>query len=969
MSKSNNYLNTKSSIPKVTPNMAKSVSQYRKDLLEQQVENGQFSDGSINTRLSPASYVTAAITKKGQVASSGGGHKGSNDAPKMLPDQYSPLWLMSNMSLPRDKATINAWARSFFALNPYVHNAINLHSTYPISKLNIKCSNKEIEKFFQDMCEELDLINICVQIAQEYWLLGEAFPYAELDESTGKWSRIVLQNPDYISVKRTVLENEPLIMLKPDDNLKRIVTSNKSSDIEQRKQLNPYIVDCVRKGQNIPLDNFYVSMIARKIAPYELRGTGLVVPIFKSLMLFDKIRECYDEETEVLTESGFKKINELLEFTESYDNIVGICDNRKVKLKDNIKIASYDKDNDLIKFLKPKKFMISNYSGEMLHFKGNKVDIKVTPNHKMMVKSLKKVKSKALYGNYEDKKAEDLALQNNFFKFKSVAKFEDGITPDTIEILGKSIDTNFYLKLLGYIISEGCLFQNYKNNRYDNLLSICQATDSDCYFDMKESFNKFGEIIGVKVCNKIIKEKNRKEKWIGTIHNKDIVNFFIKEICSGGNNSYYKRIPREIFKYNKKSLEILLNSLIKGDGSEKKNKQSTAYTYCTVSKQLSDDVYELSYRCGYSPNMHIHDRKGRNEYYVLWSDTNYGSEPIVAPGARRRKSGGADVEKVNYNGVIWCFETDTGYFVTRRNNKITIQGNCKYTQADDFINPFLMFKVGGSDGSYKPSPQDLEAWRNIIEQMTYDKNFKLITHEAVTAEVVNKGSGIYDTNNDVERLIKEIYTGLMVPSVVMDGGSDTTYANGGVALDVLRQRYMTFRNLLASWLKRKIFLPISKIQDFYEYKDGKKVLIVPEVDWNHMSLFDTGEYIQTLKDLTQGSEGEKRVSNHELYRALGLDFEDQMRKIRKETIANTILIKEKEVLSSLTLNELRALTDDDEIQEKKDGTQEKLPGQTENGGLEDGGMPGMPGAPPMDLPDLGGAPPGMPEAGPSEPPK
>lgn len=583
MSKSDDYLKSKLGPPKVTPSMAKSVSQYRRDLLEQQVENGDFSDGSSrNNKLSPASNVVAAITKKGQVASGGGGYKGSNDAPKQLPDQYSPLWLMSNMSMPRDKTTINAWSRAFYALNPYVHNAINLHSTYPISKLNIKCHNKEIERFFNDMAEELDLVNICIQIAQEYWLLGEAFPYAELDESTGKWSRIVLQNPDYITIKRTMVDNEPLIMLRPDDNLKRIVTSNKSSDIEQRKQLNPYIVDCVRKGQNIPLDNFYVSMIARKIAPYETRGTGLVVPIFKTLMLYDKIRES------------------------------------------------------------------------------------------------------------------------------------------------------------------------------------------------------------------------------------------------------------------------------------------------------------------------------------------------------------------------------------------------KYVQADDMINPFMVFKVGGGDGGYKANPNDLQAWRNIIEEMTYDKNFKLITHEGVDISVVGKGSGIYDTNNDVDRLVKEIFMGLMVPSAVMDGGGDTTYANAGVVLDVLRQRYMTFRNILSSWLKRKIFMPIAKIQDFYEFKDGKQVLIIPEIDWNHMSLFDTGEYIQTLKELTQGAEGEKRAAVHELHRALGLDFEDQMRKIRKETIANTILLKEKEVLASMTLNELRALTDDDEIQEKKDGTKEKLPGQTEDGNLE-GGMPGMPGAPPMDLPDLGGGPP--PEAPPAEPPK
>lgn len=557
---------------KVTPQMIKSVSPYRRELLEREVEAGVFSDGRSReeieqNKLTKNSYVVSAMSKKGQMASGGGGYRGTNASDKQAPDIYSPLWLTSNLSLPRDRATINAWCRSYFALNGLVQNSINLHSTYPISKLNIKCKNKEIENFFSEMAEEIDLMNSCVQIAQEFWLLGEAFPYLELDENQGKWTRIVIQNPDYIDVKNSNIDKDPILMLIPDANLKRIVTSGKSADIEQRKQLDPYIVECVKKGQNIPLDPLNISMIARKIAPYENRGTGLPVSIFRQLMLFDKIRESH------------------------------------------------------------------------------------------------------------------------------------------------------------------------------------------------------------------------------------------------------------------------------------------------------------------------------------------------------------------------------------------------FAQADDMINPLTIFKIGSE--SFKPTPADLEAYKNIVEQATYDKNYKLFTHEALDVQVIGKGSGILDTSGHITQLIKEIYTGLMVPSVIMDGGSDTTYSNGGVALDVLKQRYMQFRNMLAAWLKRKVFTPIAIMQDFYEYKDGKKTLIIPDVDWNHMALFDTNEHIGNLIQLSAGQEGEKRVSTHELHRALGLDFDDQMQKIKKENIANMILMKEKQELEKMTLNELRSLSDDDEIQQKQETMEEKekLPGEEDKGA---GGLPGMP-----DMPDLGGG--GMPD--------
>ena len=584
-------------VPQVSSLMAKSVSQFRRELLTDEVKQGMFRDGSgpsINEEgITSNSVVSSSIgvVKQAQVVSGGSNYRGGNgDVVKQTPEVYSPLWLNSNLNLPRDRPTINAWCRSFYALNPFVQNAINLHSTYPISKLNIKCPNKDIEKFFNDMIEEIDLMNICVQIAQEFWLLGESFVYAELDESKGKWSRLLIQNPDYMIVKRTVVANEPIIMLRPDENLKKIVFSNKPSDIEQRKQLNQHIIESVKHGENIPLDNFHVSHLARRISPYEIRGTGLPVCIFRQLMLFDKLRES------------------------------------------------------------------------------------------------------------------------------------------------------------------------------------------------------------------------------------------------------------------------------------------------------------------------------------------------------------------------------------------------KYAQADNMINPLTLVKIGSVD--FKPTFADLEAWRNVFESAQYDKDFKIFTHEGIAVERVGYNQGIYDISGDITQIIKEIYVGLQVPPVLMDGGADTTYANGGVALDVLRQRYMQFRNMMSIWLKRKIFAPISKIQGFYDYSGGEKQLIVPDIDWNHMSLFDAGDYINNLVTLTQGEGSQKRASLHTLYRSMGLEYEDETRKMRKEAVQLEIFAKEKVALQAMNLNALRALDEEDEIPEPEvqpgapgvpgaPGSEPPLPG--ESGGLPGLDMGSLPPPPPMGGPSGGGAPPAPPPPPPSSP--
>ena len=572
--------------PVISPQMVKAVSQHRRGLLEDEVAAGKFRETSspfqtfADERMGPtpagfarasskfSKFAQEAITFGGGApGGAGAGFRGPGGTVRQTPEVYSPLWLNSNMNLPRDRATINAWSRSFFALNPMVQNAISLHSTYPISKLNIKCKNEKARKFFENMIEEIELMNICVQIAQEYWTLGEAFIYAELDERSAKWSRLLIQNPDYMVVRRSVIANEPIISLRPDENLRRIVTSNRPSDIQQRQQLDRKIIEHVRRGENIPLSNFYVSHLARRISPYEIRGTGLIVSCFRQLMLFDKLRES------------------------------------------------------------------------------------------------------------------------------------------------------------------------------------------------------------------------------------------------------------------------------------------------------------------------------------------------------------------------------------------------KFAQADNMINPLTLIKIGGQD--YKPSPADLEAWRQLFEEAQYDKDFKVFTHEAVTVERVGHGQGIYDISGDITQLIKEIYIGLVVPQVLMDGGADTTYANGSVALDVLRQRYMQFRNMLSSWLRRKIFAPISKANDFYEYVDGEKVLIVPEVEWNHMSLFDMGDYIGNLTQLVSAQPA--KVSLQTLYKSLGLEYKDEVRRIRKENISNIIQMKEMEALSRMPLNDLRALGDEDEIQEI---TETPLPGESPYdaaggiGGIGGGGIGGIGGG----MGGLGGPP-------------
>lgn len=184
--------------PKVTAtNQATSSDPvYKRGNWSEQVDNGvmigqgrrkQYASGE-NSKLSIGAiahsdsyrkkelYKQATVTGASGVGSVGG-TSSTGEIDRLLPEVYSPLYTMANLNLPRDKVTVNSWCRNFFQLHPIVRNAITLHATYPISKINLKCHDRKVLQFHEDMAEEMGLIESLGDVALEYWKLGECFPF------------------------------------------------------------------------------------------------------------------------------------------------------------------------------------------------------------------------------------------------------------------------------------------------------------------------------------------------------------------------------------------------------------------------------------------------------------------------------------------------------------------------------------------------------------------------------------------------------------------------------------------------------------------------------------------------------------------------------------------------------------------------------------------------------------------------
>ncbi len=205
---------------------------------------------------------------------------------------YSPVWLASNLELPKDRATINAWCRSFYALDPDVHRIINQHATLMMKYLHIgSSSNDDVDLFFAKMNNSLNLKTKLEMIVIEYLIMGEAFIYTPLDESEGVWADLMIQNPDYILVKRTTTSSDNEISLRPDENIRRMVHSSDPEDKFKVSKLNSKIIDDIKQNKNISLNNFNVTHLARKVSPYEIRGTSVLNSLFRVLQKVERTPE------------------------------------------------------------------------------------------------------------------------------------------------------------------------------------------------------------------------------------------------------------------------------------------------------------------------------------------------------------------------------------------------------------------------------------------------------------------------------------------------------------------------------------------------------------------------------------------------------------------------------------------------------------------------------------------------------
>ena len=381
---------------------------------------------------------------------------------------------------------------------------------------------------------------------------------------------------------------------------------------------------------------------------------------------------CYDEQTKVFTNNGIKTFSEI----DKNDKVFTINEiTHKLELKPIDKIHVYD------------------FSGEMIKISGKRIDLLVTPNHKLILKYdnedvLKYCDADNLFTELNKTEKSNISLPKTKFSVDTHNKtinlkdyFDFNFKKNHTMNLIESIETNDLLYLIDLYIVDG-----YFGSKKKYILNSLNAVNRDAKgkFSKGEYIPKEIEVNSGWICFAIPKKDKSREE-LEYILNKNNIKFTAKDntiefssyvlseifrTCGCGAKN--KNIPEWAFNFPNESLIRLSDGLVGSDGHKRKNK----IMYTTISQKLANDVVRLYTYLGYYSTLtcrkprlgKIGDREFKTANITYYITINYNSTD--------NKIYKQYISKENYIGKVWCLTVkDNHNFMVLRGNKICFSGN------------------------------------------------------------------------------------------------------------------------------------------------------------------------------------------------------------------------------------------------------------------------------------------------------
>jgi len=445
---------------------------------------------------------------------------------------------------------------------------------------------------------------------------------------------------------------------------------------------------------------------------YDERCAGRVRSAFRLPPLFTGNTEdynfaCYDEQTETLTDQGWRKWSEY---------------------RPGMKVACVDRRTGRMSYETPAALSVYDVQDvPMHHFTGRGLDLMITPKHNMLWKE---------HGSWRLAPIEQMEAKRRVL-FRSSVVWAEGQrlehfefpvpqhvqVRNTMAVTSLRWEADVFLSLLGWYVSEGhtpaqqtsIVVTQKKPHRLDEIRALVART-------------------GV--------------AWHDQVSATGTHNFHVKDadvaewFAALGRESHEKALPPWVLNLPFDQLQSLFNALMAGDGTVDSRPDRKTCAYATTSPVLADQVQEIALKLGYRAKIGVNrpgtyaGPDGHPVYRVMMCEAD--TMDVSLPQNRQR---------VSYTGKVHCFTVPTGVYVTRRNGCVSVQGNTAYASYvvaeaqvfkpereafDEVVNNTLMAEIA-PDFVYRSLPLTVHDVAVQLQAMTLAKD--VVDRESFVDEV------------------------------------------------------------------------------------------------------------------------------------------------------------------------------------------------------------------------------------------
>ncbi|TMI48410.1 hypothetical protein E6H20_09560 [Candidatus Bathyarchaeota archaeon] len=364
---------------------------------------------------------------------------------------------------------------------------------------------------------------------------------------------------------------------------------------------------------------------------------------------------CYDERTDVLTNRGWKRV---------YD----------VDYHDEV--CTLNLESETIEFQKPVDVFVYDYHGVMYELKTQRVDLLVTPNHRLV------------YRPCDFRRRRDLRLGDARALFRKSKRLKKdgawrGVDGETFLIPGTQVRHGSrhysgvrtvnemhlpvipWLKFFGFWVAEGWVTK--ARNEYSVYLSNGSL----------KLLTQMRQILKTLGFNPIV----AKDRTGYRLRMRDAQLFDYLKQFSGAANKF---VPDDVKSLSRNLLRIFFEWYIRGDGRRYgRNKKGLSAT--TISVRLRDDLQEIALKLGMSAYFKLHRKKG-TLFFSPSGGKNYRqsedswtiyfirkNEPIVIPS--KLNDSNRTERWSSYGGIVSCVSVPNKTVYVRRNGVPVWSGN------------------------------------------------------------------------------------------------------------------------------------------------------------------------------------------------------------------------------------------------------------------------------------------------------